>query len=262
MYQPNPALADSVRRAYAVFDEVPPRGALQVCHCNVCMSPQTELELIATPLPAISRELLAEYTNSAHGWNDIVEREFRYFLPRYLDLIAADQPPDHRGPETCLNRLREADWRRRWAPAEIALLDEFFVALLLDNLDDLRLEPHHPSDPVRNIGATLTLAVRAGASLESLLAAWHECRSPGAAVHLAMLRSDLAPAPTGGWRARNAFLDDFEAEALQIGRFASDPAQVPRLEQALLALDDAAPVLRQIIVENLTLSLPRMPHPT
>ena len=98
MYQPSPALADSVRRAYAVFDEMRPHGALQVCHCNVCLSPQTELELIATPLPAISRELLAEYTNSAHGWNDVVEREFRYFLPRYLDLIAADQAPDHRGP--------------------------------------------------------------------------------------------------------------------------------------------------------------------
>jgi hypothetical protein len=45
--------------------------------------------------------------------------EMRYFLPRYLELIAIDDIPDHTLPEKCLRRLAEAEWRTNWPEAEV-----------------------------------------------------------------------------------------------------------------------------------------------
>jgi len=78
-----PELKDLVEEAYRVFGGYQLADRLIVCHCDLCMTVETERELMETPLREISSRTLAEYTNSAHDWDDgPVAREMRYFLPR------------------------------------------------------------------------------------------------------------------------------------------------------------------------------------
>src|SRR5262245_51114724 len=93
-----PELKALVEDAYRIFGEYRIRHSLTVCHCNSCMTVENEQHLLATPLREIPAALLAEYTGSAHDWDDgPVAREFRYFMPRYLELIALNDPPDTMG---------------------------------------------------------------------------------------------------------------------------------------------------------------------
>ena len=97
----HPELHAVVEDAYEVFGEYRVRHLLSVCHCNSCMSVEHERELLKTPLREVPAGLLAEYTGSAHSWDDgPVACEMRYFLPRYFDLIAQNDPPDNTAAST------------------------------------------------------------------------------------------------------------------------------------------------------------------
>jgi len=115
----SPELNSVVENAYREFACYRLRGTIAVCRCPVCVAGEVERELCTVPLRAISSRLLAEYTHSAHGFDDRAADELRHFLPRYFELIAADDPPTNTGIETCLGRLHEAAWRvagrrRKW----------------------------------------------------------------------------------------------------------------------------------------------------
>ena len=98
-----PELRAVVEDGYEIFGDHRIRHSLTVCHCNSCMSVEHERELLKTPLRDIPAALLAEYTGSAHSWDDgPVAREMRYFLPRYFELIAQNDPPDNCGIDICL----------------------------------------------------------------------------------------------------------------------------------------------------------------
>ncbi len=102
----DPALAKAVEHVYQRFAQYRISGPLEVCLCPVCMTEETRAELVSTPLRQISRDLLAEYTNSAHGVPQDTD-QMKYFLPRYLELIAQDDQPDHVGVGTVLMRYGE-----------------------------------------------------------------------------------------------------------------------------------------------------------
>jgi hypothetical protein len=154
-----PTLGAVINEAYRVFGDYTIGDALVVCHCNCCMTEETQRELIATPLRQISASLLAEYTNSAHGWDDAqIAREMRYFLPRYFELIALHDPPHTMGLDICLRRLGYTQWRLMWPPMETAIIERFFDALLVALLARLDLA-HWPG----GLGARLRLHRRADA---------------------------------------------------------------------------------------------------
>ena len=246
-----PPLSAVVETAYRLFRAEPPRGALRVCHCRVCMDEGTMRELVATPLREISSQLLAEYTNSAHGWDEVVERELRYFLPRYLELIALDEAPDHIGLSVCLRRLADVPWRERWSTDEAALLDAFFIELLRFHLQqaDVVCGPHG-CWPTLEIDETLTLAVRAGAPLEPLFDAWRRERHPGACIHVAGLRRELK-SDREGWRAASPFLDSHDEAACRIAEFAMDRSWRTRIEAAFFETQD--PAQQQLLSDVLSL---------
>ena len=58
------------------------------------MTCEVEKQLFKHKLREITPNLLAEYTNSAHPWNDQTEKELRHLLPRYMALIAKREAPD------------------------------------------------------------------------------------------------------------------------------------------------------------------------
>jgi hypothetical protein len=104
-----PELERAVANAQKVFARYSLNGRIIVCNCPVCVAPETERKLIRTPLSQMSSGLLAEYTHSAHGWDDKIADDFRYFLPRYLELIAAGDIPSHHGDVWDNTAGRDAD---------------------------------------------------------------------------------------------------------------------------------------------------------
>ena len=228
----SPELRAVIENAYAVFGRFGnPGRALTVCHCPSCMSDETEAELLATPLRNIDAPLLAEYTNSAHGWSD----QIRYFLPRYFELIAAGDPPHHFHSIVCLTRLRDGDWRTAWPDAEIAAVEGFFDAMVRDAIAEVGTDAGHDLEDV------LMMIADAGGDLNRALTVWEGARDPHAAAAMALLRWHIA------WRSGAAVManwidtsrgDDGRRDGMAIAAFLNRPDVDRRIEAAFFATKD------------------------
>jgi hypothetical protein len=202
------------------------------------MTLEAERELLKTPLRQISSGLLSEYTNSAHDWNDgPVAREMRYFLPRYLELIAAHDPPDT-GLGICLRRLSQAQWREKWPGAEADVLDRFFDHFARACLQRLDLV-QSPSglQLAFSFKDFLTLAVTADADLDRILATWKAAEDPAAAIHMASLRLDVANEGQGPYLHSHQ-LEDHREAVCRIGAFLTHPEVTERIEAAFFLVTD------------------------
>ncbi|MGL4395904.1 MAG: hypothetical protein ACRCS9_05135 [Hyphomicrobium sp.] len=243
-------IADVVAEAYRVFDAYRIGGDLFVCHCNCCMTEEVEHELVTTPLRQIPSSLLAEYTNSAHGYDDgRIATELRYFLPRYLELIAAADPPDTMGLDICLRRLRDADYRRNWPADEARVLDDFFEALMAHCVLSVDLVDW-PAGPFAafDIDSVLTVTVTAGGNLQRVLAAWEAAPDPAAALHMAEARTELYPV-RGALVYHSAYFDDYFDAKAEIGAWLVRPEIEARIERAFFATAD--PRLQAVLSRGL-----------
>jgi hypothetical protein len=242
-----PGLKLIIEEAYEIFGRYRLHDTLSVCHCNVCMTFDTERALIKTPLREIPHKLLAEYTNSAHDWDDgPVAREMRYFLPRYFELIALNTDPFEMDIDICLRRLAKAGWREKWPDAEEQIIDRFFDALMVSSLEKLHLVRWPVGWRLQfDLVDVLTLAITAGGNLDRVLAAWDGSNTPGAAIHMAALREDVLQ-EGGRTYLHSAYLEgDFDREADAIGAFLMRPEVDSRIEDAFFAVAD--PRLQKIL---------------
>jgi hypothetical protein len=251
-----PALTEAVESAYRVFARYRVSGALEVCHCTVCMTEEMERRLIATPLRHIPAMLLAEYTNSAHGYDDgRIADELRYLLPRYFELIAADDPP-HPSLETslCLNRLAYADWRARWPSEEAEAIQGFLDALIAARVR--RTEPRKTRrgwELEYDIAEILAMIVTAGGDIARTLAVWDAVEDPPAALWMADQRRHLTMAD-GRPYYWNTFIhgdpvDSHREAGYEIGAFLARPETEARIEAAFFATSD--PALQTILSDGL-----------
>ena len=143
----SPDLREIVEEGYERFRAYRPGSRLTVCMCNVCMEEQCEAALRTLPLRDITPVLLFEYNNSCHDRRvPQAMDEYRYFLPRYLDLIAAGEAdalhPDYWPSALC--RLSETKWRREWSVDEVDFVDRFFSQLMMDVVADQELVLYRP----------------------------------------------------------------------------------------------------------------------
>ncbi len=247
-----PELHAVVEDAYEIFGAYRVRHALSVCHCNSCMSVEHERELLKTPLREIPACLLAEYTGSAHSWDDgPVARDMRYFLPRYFDLIAQSDPPDNCGLDICLRRLAQADWRAKWPERECAIIDSFFAELMRDCLERTDLV-HWPVGwrLAFDLADVLTLVVTAHGDIDNVLAVWDAAPDPGAAIHMAALRDDVLH-HTARTHFHSPYLEEFPEAADKIGAFLMRPSTIPRIEAAFFMVSD--PRLQQLLSDAIYL---------
>ena len=119
----------------------------------------------------MSAQLLAEYAHSAHQLDDHTVNQFRYFLPRYFELVAAGRAPSHYAAENCLERLGEAAYRSNWPQDEVEVIDAFFLALFEERLStpvpiNVSGLPDLMGNPVEE---TLCMVAYCGGDLEALL---------------------------------------------------------------------------------------------
>jgi hypothetical protein len=246
-----PELQTIVEDAYRVFGRHRiTTPTLSVCHCNCCMTDETERALITTPLRRIPADLLAEYTNSAHGWDDgPIAREMRYFLPRYFELIAQGDPPDNIGLDICLRRIGRGGWRGKWPEDEEALIDRFFDALVPASLERLDLERWPVGWRLAfDFSAVLSCIVTASGRLDRALATWEAAPDPAAAIHMAALREDVLVL-NGRPCLEQPFLEDHRAEADSIGAFLMRTEVDQRIEAAFFTVAD--PRLQQILSDGM-----------
>ena len=165
--------------------------------CNVCMDVKCEASLRTLPLREITPVLLFEYNNSCHDRRARQAMdEYRYFLPRYLELIAAgegeDLHPDYWPSGLC--RLGEIKWRRCWGADEIDYVDRFFSKLMLETVADDELVHYGPSTfemgeerwRLRSdIEDVFVLVDSAGGDREGAFEAVFAAQEPASSLHLA-----------------------------------------------------------------------------
>lgn len=236
------ALQRIVEEAYSVFSIYKIVGRLTVCNCNVCMSPETERALTGTALREVPSALLAEYTNSAHGYDEgDIATELRYFLPRYFELIAADDPPDHMGLDQCLRRLGESAYRTRWPAREVELIDAFFDECVIATTTKLEMVEWPigwlPASDVLDI---ITMALTAGGEAERLMKAMEKAPDPGAAVHMASLRRHLLQTEDGHV-LQSSYLEGqrYERAVKLLGRWLAGADVSARIQAAFFMVDDS-----------------------
>jgi hypothetical protein len=228
-----------VAAAYRVFApyHLHPGTKLTVCYCNSCTTPEREAELRSTPLRSLTKELLSEYTKSAHDWDDDdVSREFRYFLPRYMELMAGGEAPY----SNCLefSRLGGVDWRTTWPADEVRVMEAFFDAILLRALQDIRLAQWPAGWFLKtDVSDVLTLIVLANGDLARALNVWDAAPDPHGAIHMAATRRHI------GWihgsqRHTSALLERYPVAALSIASFLQRPVVDQRLGKAHFMIDD------------------------
>ncbi len=234
-----PRLSDAVAKAYEVFGKYALSKTIVYCDCGVCMSAEVAVKLSTLPLDEIDAPLLAEYTNSAHGYDrETIEPEFKHFLPRYLELIANCDPPSHLGLETCLTRLR--GYRDYWPPEEVEAVDAFFDAFVNASVQQLGLLEWPVGMRLEfDMGEVLGMVVLAGGDLERVLAEFDAAPDPQAAVHMASMRMDVSVRRQRA-HFENAHYDEFPEAATRVGEWLQREPVTERIFAAHESLQDPA----------------------
>lgn len=230
-------LSASIETAYEVFSPYQLNGTITYCNCPVCMTDETAKELSSRPLKEIPATLLAEYTNSAHGYDrKTIELQFKYFLPRYLDLIAHCDPPSHLDLGTCLTRLD--GYRENWPEQEIETINEFFDAFIEASLYHLYLIEWPVGPRLEfDMGEILTMVVLAGGDLDRCLQTFDQGPDPETAVHMANMRSDVQ-IKNGNPIYHNAHLETHPKAAQKIGTWLHRKSVSERILKAPNLLND------------------------
>ena len=230
-------LTASVETAYEVFSPCQLHGTITYCNCPVCMTDETAIELSTRPLKEISATLLAEYTNSAHGYDrKTIEPQFKYFLPRYLDLIAHCDPPSHLDLDTCLTRLE--GYQENWLTKEVETINEFFNAFIESSLYHLYLIEWPVGPRLEfDMGEVLTMVVLAGGDLDRCLQTFDKGPDPETAVHMAALRADVQ-IKNGNPTYHNVHLEAHPQAAQKIGTWLHRKSVSERILKAPELLND------------------------
>lgn len=121
-----PPAPDRVRDALeVVYREFAAPAPPKIEGCPCCISTRGVDVLLTTPLRELTGQELWRYVSGAFltvGG----ERDFRYLLPRILD-ISVNDSGDALDPEIVLGKLPLANWRS-WSPSEQRAVEEFVDA--------------------------------------------------------------------------------------------------------------------------------------
>lgn len=183
-------LGEAMEAVYRVFAGPAP-AIIEGCPC--CIETRGVDVLLTTPLRALSGGQLWRYVSGVF-YTVGSERDFRYFLPRILEISVQDASEAHY-PQVVLGKLRLANWQswpRHERAAIEALVDAWFERdLMLDLTETLEFWP-----VANTVEAMLCATARADLPLEGLLA---RLQDPAMAPVLAQLKADFPKRPENFW---------------------------------------------------------------
>lgn len=116
-------LADAISVVYAAFAPVPKPGWID--HCPCCMDDDEVTSLLRMPVREISAEHLSNYASTVFLTVGAAA-DYRYFLPRILELSAID-PSRWPHAEIIGRGLRDAEWLT-WDAREQDAITQLYTA--------------------------------------------------------------------------------------------------------------------------------------
>ena len=183
-------LRGALAAIYQTF-ALPKPAVIEGCPC--CISKRGVDVLLTTPLRELTGQQLWQYVSGAFltvGG----ERDFRYLLPRILDISVGD-PGNANDPEIVLRKLALANWRS-WSLIEQAAIEEFIDAWF----DQALISDVAEADSGwigTETESVLCGAARAGLPLTKwLIRLQDQLASPV----LADLKTRIAKGPSGFWK--------------------------------------------------------------
>jgi hypothetical protein len=196
-------MQEAIDRLYVAFaGEARPR---ELQHCPCCISDEQIDELLMSgnrrTLPA---NAVADYASHALTTAGTVA-DFRYFLPRVLEVALSDTP-EWIDLELVCGRLRTAGWTQ-WSDEERQAVQHLLKVLWEQTLHAF---------PSRLALDTVLCAIgNAEDDLTGYLGAWSTALRTGEAapaLHLSDLVSWSARVVNGRWRMRNAYWDNRDGQ--------------------------------------------------
>lgn len=113
---------EAIETLYHLFEAPPPKG---ITGCPCCLSTRRTDVLLTTALRRIRGQDLWRYVSGVYLTVGS-DRDFRYLLPRILEVSAID-PREAINPEIVLGKLQLANWRS-WRPDEQRAIEAFIDA--------------------------------------------------------------------------------------------------------------------------------------
>ena len=117
-------LDDATENLYAAFSNESKPRRVEACEC--CITERERDELINTPLRELTPQQLSNYASMVFLTAG-AEEDFRYFIPRILDLSIHGEFdwPDH---EVVCKRLADGNWLAWPVPLRVSIMDLFAIA--------------------------------------------------------------------------------------------------------------------------------------
>jgi hypothetical protein len=242
------SIRDAVENVYLSFKDVtlvPPLNTGDQLHR---LSESVSGALCSLPLRKITAELLSDYNNALSDMQDMgFENQFRYFLPRYLDLIAQGSPPDCLfGLSTCLRHLGRLDWVVRWPHVQALAVFRFLDCFFLWRLKAIASsrDPNGRAD--FSIDELLSFLATSGYPIKRALALWDKIGDPDAAIAMAWLRQNVSN-ENGLYFVDNIYLS--ELDRFCVGNFLMRPDVDARIEASVFKVEDSH--IQQILSDAL-----------
>jgi hypothetical protein len=205
-------LNEAVSALYDAFASLSRRAEIEFDACDHCVAPQEARALARTPLRDLDGQLLSTFILNASAWTWGTPDDLWYYLPRILELVAADGFNSH--PIWGLFRVMGLHWRD-WPQEQQDAVGRYMSALWQAIIAGYR----HPVN--LSVLGVLEAVGDLGLPADSYLRGWETDGSEAAALHLAWLISNR-PKPDSQW-------------SRQVDRWLSGPGPGTLLGQALEA---------------------------
>ncbi len=168
-------MLEIIENAYQIFGKYKLKQDLDVCtHC--CVTQEEKLELEKQYLKEISHDLIYLHNTAATSNKPPIE-EFKYFLPRYLELISKNKFPSH-SIELSLKRIKHYE-KEEFTKEELIVIEEFCLKYFEQTISN------YPSPENEGIDSILIMLYDANCDMNKILHKWKNDNSETGNRHFA-----------------------------------------------------------------------------
>lgn len=190
-------MKEIIQKGYNLFARYKLNGKLDVCPC--CVSEEEQELLLSIPVEKIPLDLLSVYNTSAMS-EEIEAVEYKYFLPRLLELISEFNFPAH-SVEIALSRmayLRSGEW----STDETDFLEQYMKSFFKKCLTK------YPAADFEDLEAVIIMLSKTGFDISWTTEMWEEVKEFSALMHFVQtIASGVKVTRKGNLSIDNPFAD-------------------------------------------------------